>query len=163
MVSRIERWAAGVGLLVALAGVVATRPSRAFAPLGRFTVSADSTTVVDTKTGLLWQAVTPQTLYTWSDATSYCHGLALGGSSSWRMPSVGELQTLIDDSRAGPAIDPIAFPSVPFDFAYWTSSSLVGAFGGRYDWTVSFQDGTSEFYFWTATLHVRCVTSSPSS
>jgi hypothetical protein len=141
-----------------MVSVVATRPSRAFAPPDRFTVGTD--TVVDTQTKLTWQAVPAAATSTWTDATSYCQGLALGGSSGWRLPSVSELQTLVDDSRSAPAIDPTAFATTPIDVGFWTSSSLAG-FGSTYGWAVSFQDGSSIFHFWQDTLHVRCVTSSP--
>ncbi|MGA2447612.1 MAG: DUF1566 domain-containing protein [Polyangiaceae bacterium] len=159
MVSRFERWTVGVGLAFALvtASVVATRPSRAFAPPGRFTVGTG--TVIDTQTKLTWQAVPATTTSTWSAATSYCQNLALGGSSGWRLPSVGELQTLVDDSRMAPATDPTAFPSTPIDVGFWTSSSVAG-FGSTYGWAVSFRDGSSIFHFASDSLHMRCVTSS---
>ena len=60
----------------------------------RYTV-ADGT-VFDTRTQLTWQRTFPSERYTWDDATSYCASLALPGAG-WRLPSINELLTLVDD------------------------------------------------------------------
>lgn len=162
-IRRLRRWTAGTALPLAVMaiGLAAARSSRAYAPQGRFSVGTSTDTIVDTQTHLIWQAVDSVTTHPWSDAASYCQNLTLGGSTGWRLPTLGELQTLVDDSRADPAIDPAAFPSMPTDnLAFWTSSSLTG-FGTKYGWTVSFQEGIAAFSFWTDSLHVRCVASSP--
>jgi len=41
----------------------------------------------------------------WSDAMDYCHGLMLGGSGNWRLPSRIELLSLVDYTVASPTID----------------------------------------------------------
>ena len=154
----LGHFTAGFGLACALVaiGLVATRPGRARAPAGRYTI--DTGIIVDNRTELNWQAVAPDTMYTWSGAVTYCKNLRLGGSSSWRLPSVGELQTLVDDSRATPSVDP-AFAGTPVDQDSWTSSNVAG-FGSTYAYAVSFQYGSTSFHFWSDSLHVRCVDSS---
>ena len=150
----------GLGLVCALgaAGLATTRTGRADSPTGRYTISSD--TVVDNTTSLSWQAVPAATTYVWTDAVTYCQGLNLGGSSSWRVPTIGELETLVDDSRTVPAIDPKAFANTATDSDYWTSSTVSG-FGSTYAYGVNFQNGGSIFHFGMNYLHVRCVSSSP--
>ncbi|MES1204372.1 MAG: DUF1566 domain-containing protein [Pseudomonadota bacterium] len=79
--------------------------------------------VHDAYTRLTWQravdAVTPD----WAGALDRCRAAALPGTG-WRLPSMKELQTIIDVNRSLPAIDPAAFPDMPFD-QYWTSSPLA--------------------------------------
>jgi hypothetical protein len=78
-------------------------------------VSVD--TVRDRYTGLIWQRhVDPACedgCCTWSEAQDYCAGLDLGDQSDWRLPTLKELQTLVDEAQASPAIDSNAFPGIP--------------------------------------------------
>lgn len=71
-------------------------------PRPRFIDNFDGT-VTDRLTGLEWMknagAVKP-----WPEAFDYVRGLTTGGHSDWRLPNVIELQSLIDDSRAYPAL-----------------------------------------------------------
>lgn len=124
------------------------------APLGQYTISAG--TVLDNKTKLVWQRAVAPGSYTWTAATSYCtnNTAALPGAG-WRLPSVSELLSIVDDSRSAPAIDPSAFPSTPPDL-FWTSSPYQPSPSDG--WAISFSDG----YSTTATLasysiNVRCV------
>ncbi len=124
---------------------------RAATPADRYTV--DTATVLDTKTKLAWQRDVSATPRSWDDAHSYCGDLALDGGG-WRLPSVSELQTLVDETRSGPAVDPKAFPSTPSDY-FWTSSLLprFESFG----WTVYFGYGLSTFFDVAQPHLVRCV------
>jgi len=151
--------AASVVLLVLAMGA---RRGAANAPTGRYTISSGGTatgTVLDTQTGLTWQQAAPAgaTLAsTWSSALSYCtsNAGALPGSG-WRLPSMTELQSIVDDSRFNPSIDPNAFPSTPIAL-FWTSSTYVPAAGTT--WCIDFDDGYT-FLCTTAstTAAVRCV------
>jgi hypothetical protein len=143
---------------VALAGLVLVamaRPSAADAPAGRFMVSAG--TVIDTQTGLTWAQAVPATRYTFAAAGTYCTNNTAGlPNFGWRLPSLTEIQTLVDDSRSGPAIDPTAFPNTPITDFYWTSSPYAPTTGSV--WISDFSAGLTysesnlqEDYF------VRCV------
>lgn len=66
----------------------------------------------DTLTGLTWQRATNPAA-TWLEALSACEALALGGTSSWRLPTVKELLTIVEDTAINPAIDVGAFPGRP--------------------------------------------------
>ena len=126
------------------------------APPGRYTVTAD--VVVDTVTGLTWQRAYPQAFYSWSSAKSYCQSLVLGGfSSGWRVPTVKELETLVDEAATSPAIDGSAFPGTVTTQYYWTSTAYAYNSAGLFAWYVNFADGSTSYQQLTSNSLVRCV------
>jgi hypothetical protein len=110
--------------------------------------------VLDAATGLTWQQRLDAGLYTWAAANTYCAGLGAG----WRMPSITELQSIVDDTKAAPAIDGTVFPNTPGvqDSAgannFWTSSVV-----GSYAWQVSFSAGNTGTNTLTLMSRARCV------
>jgi len=126
-----------LGALVAIAVALANlsqrqRPDRRYVVTNGGTASG---TVYDTKTELTWQQAIPSTTYTWADAKTYCAGVGASlGGTGWRLPTCKELQTIVDDSRTNPAIDPNAFPSTPSAW-FWSSSPVAGSSSGA--WLVS--------------------------
>jgi Protein of unknown function (DUF1566) len=137
-------------LFVAGAVVATALPTVAAVPTGRYT-SPSAGTVFDTKTKLAWQQTAPSGTYSWTDAKAYCATLTPIG---WRLPTMKELQTLVDDSRTGPAIDPIAFPGTP-SAVFWSSSSVAGQPGLA--WVVIFFYGNTNTYATTRMFNLRCV------
>jgi hypothetical protein len=138
-------------LALGLAASLATPPSRANAPVARYTLTAE--TVYDTQTTLTWQRADDGTTRTWEAAADYCASLSLDGGG-WRLPAVKELLSLLDVSRSNPALDAAAFPQAT-NGTYWSGSDQAGVAGGK--WTVYFVYGNLS---WTgATDHnvVRCV------
>jgi hypothetical protein len=112
-------------------------------------------TVIYGDESLCWQqSIMPSKPGNWQAANDYCENLVLGGDEDWRLPTEGELLTIIDTSFTGIAIDTKYFKDtlgVPF----WTSTP------GEYDNShrfVNFQTGYrgSSFDF-TKDLGVRCV------
>ena len=67
----------------------------------------NGTTVTDQRTGLEWQKQDDGITRTWQAALDYCNGLSLAGHTDWRLPNIKELESITDDSRYIPAIDPI--------------------------------------------------------
>ena len=141
---------------------------------GEFVVSTDGLMVTDTITGLVWQrdgsgtragcsggvdGGTGGLTCTWDEAKSYCAALALGGVSGWRLPGVMELRTIVDFTRASPAIDPTGFPNTPFgnfnSDSFWTGSP--SAFESDVAWYVWFGNGDSSNFYKTTDKRVRCV------
>jgi hypothetical protein len=82
----------------------------------RFTILADPNsedTVIDNCTGLQWQRFTADVdgdgtadRRTWCGALSYCFDLNFAGLNGWRLPSMRELESIVDYGRSVPAIDP---------------------------------------------------------
>jgi hypothetical protein len=144
-----RRLLARIGLLLVIAVPVA-----AAVPAGRYTYPSAGT-VYDTMTKLTWQQAVPTATYSQTDAITYCAGLgATVGGSGWRLPTLKELATIVDESRANPAIDPAAFPATPTD-QFWSSSSRAG--DPTYGWTVTFSYGASSETPTKFVYHVRCV------
>jgi hypothetical protein len=121
------------------------------APNGHF-VAADGR-VTDMSTKLIWQQPAPDATYGFDDAVKYCTDLDLGGKG-WRLPSVTELQTLVDETLVKPAIDPTAFPGTVSDY-YWSGSTV--ATHDDHAWAVSFAFGYDNFFPRTEKQRVRCV------
>jgi hypothetical protein len=100
--------------------VLCVRGSRCY-PKARFVV-LDGELVLDRLTGLVWQQQGGTTKMTWADAQSYCSSLGSG----FRLPTLRELDSLVDPTTSqGPTLDK-AFPSTGKE-KYWTSSPFVQA------------------------------------
>jgi hypothetical protein len=123
-------------------------------PANHYAVAAGE--VTDNYTGLIWQqtdSATPSgaTVIPWSQAAAYCSGLGLNGHT-WRVPSINELATLVDESRVAPAIDRTAFPNTKYGSYsnnwYWASTTYSGSSNG---WAINFDDGFTGYNAGTAT------------
>lgn len=135
-----------------LAILLAGTQVAADAPPDRYMVDASAGLVTDLRTGLIWQQAANANTYTWEQAGTYCRGLRVGLTSGFRVPSLKELLTLVDPTRARPAIDIKAFPNTPAEW-FWTMSNSASAGPAA----VSFATGGSGFYRTTEPLRVRCV------
>lgn len=114
----------------------------------RFTDNANGT-VTDHLTGLIWLknagCANPTT---WSAALSNANQLASGAcglsdgsvAGQWRMPNANELESLIDVSRANPALSAGApFTNVQLSNAYWSSTTYTASTGNAM--AIRFSDG----------------------
>ena len=131
---------------------------------GRFAVnpgddgSADTAddTVSDTLTGLEWQRAAPTTGYDQAGALAYCDSLSLAGHDDWRLPTIYELRSIIDRTRASPAIDPIAFPGTERN--WYRSSTTYTQDPTGFAWLVVFDTGEVAINSTTNTNYrARCV------
>ena len=112
-------------------------------------------TVRDLGTGLVWQRSVPDQTFDFDQARGYCSQLTLAGQQGWRLPSMTELLTLIDESAAAaPMIDAKAFPNTPAE-AFWSSSEFGGATGMA--WQVYFDRGNGLYGLSSAQFRVRCL------
>ena len=140
---------------IAVIGIALAVDARASAPAGRFTVNGG--TVLDKQTKLTWQRTPSATKYSLANAKTACTaaGVLLGGNG-WRVPSIKELQTLIDYSQGStpPLIDATAFPATAAD-SFWSSTPLSGSTSMA--WYVSFLWGNAANDVVTSTFYVRCV------
>lgn len=138
-----------LSLIVGAAAVLAA----GFAPnvhaQDRYTVSADSQEITDSKTGLIWKRCAEG--MTWKGKT--CTGQALffnqpdaaarakASGAEWRLPVLKELSSIVsarDAEEGKAAIDPVVFPGTPVA-RFWTSSST----GPGYFTFVGFSDGSA--------------------
>ncbi len=76
-------------------------------------------TVTDTVTGLMWQKTDGGEM-TIENATIYCDTLTLGGFSDWRLPNCHELFSILNHSKANPALNTTYFTASLAE--YWWSS-----------------------------------------
>lgn len=137
-----------------------------------YSVAAQGATVMDLVTQLVWQRDLPVVYEgcsgsygpgdatgsgcSWAEATSYCARLALdneGIAGSWRVPTKIELESLIDETRFDPAIDPTFRMARPD--AFWTAASSVGR--EQSAWYVIFNYGYSAEKGTESPYRVRCV------
>ncbi|MCB1139293.1 MAG: DUF1566 domain-containing protein [Leptospiraceae bacterium] len=124
-------------------------------------------TVTDQSNGLMWQrCVSGQTADTgcsgahsthgWQAALQYCANLNLAGFSDWRLPSVVELNSVLDRNVSA-GIDEQTFPTSPA-LPLWTSTTVLSTTNNA--WRVEFPDAiVSSDYDKTDTYPVRCVRS----
>ena len=106
-------------------------------PNPRFTILSDTNVILDNLTGLNWaRNANLAGLMTWSNAVAYCDGLTYGGYSDWRLPTVRELQSMVDYGRAEPAVcntvgtgswtenDPFTGVQTSWENQYWSSTTV---------------------------------------
>jgi hypothetical protein len=137
-------------LRVALVACALTASARADAPVGRFAVNGG--TVFDTVTQLLWQQTASDPPVAFVDASRQCATLLLADKTDWRLPTLQELHTLVDERRADPALDP-AFPaSQEMNWSDTEDASGIGA-----HWGMDFATGITVTRVDTDLGSVRCV------
>ncbi len=121
--------------------------------------SRDSYTnvVTDSVTGLQWQDDDSHQFMTWSAAQTHCAQLDIDGKG-WRLPTKRELESLVDYSQSGRALDQ-AFSNIgnsTYTEYYWSSTPYIG------DTTqvgvVTYHNGYAQSHrSKTDLVYVRCV------
>jgi hypothetical protein len=125
----------------------------------------------------------------WSAATAYCTGfMAPGYAGSWRLPTIGELRSLVRDCPAtetggacgvtDTCVDDVCLnaacgecparggtPYWPGGLAgnvndYWSSSNYADT-GGTHAWYVDFYRGQVDRLLTVGSAYVRCVRPGP--
>lgn len=144
----------GAAMIVTFALGMAAKAS---APAGRYSINGG--TVYDTKTLLTWQQTASTTTYTWTNAKNLCAsvGSVLGGAN-WRLPTIKELQTLVDYANSATLIDPTYFGSTSPLGGFWSSTQVVGA-SSPSAWVVEFERNSGHVASLpqSVTFYVRCV------
>jgi hypothetical protein len=110
----------------------------------------------DPKTGLEWQRESPGQM-SWQQARDYAKSLVLGGKSNWRLPTVSELETLLDRSVLYYELRPIVRQEVPFrdKLSYWSSTTFAERTNNA--WIVMFDGAYVLSYYKSNRYHIRCV------
>jgi len=114
-----------------------------------------SDVVLDTTTQLLWQdsAINGNASVTFKEATNYCQFLEINQYKEFRLPTLSELQTIVDYKHAAPAILD-GFKNIS-STSYWTTTKYADA--NDEVWTINFDKGsraTKAIYY---DRHFRCV------
>jgi hypothetical protein len=111
-------------------------------------------TVSDTSTGLMWQQATAPVTYTWQDALSYCENLTLAGKSDWRLPTIKELDSIVDLTQYNPAINITFFPNAVAHL-YWSSTAY--AVDARSAWRMYLYSGAISAWYKSSSYYVRAI------
>lgn len=122
-------------------------------------------TITDDVNNLLWQkcqmgqtfsgtCTGTITTDTWQNALSYCNSLTWAGRSNWRLPSINELQSIVDLTTSMPAIDSLLFPATATNnyHSSTTNPSLPSQMAYIY-----FADGIINNMAKSSSYYVRCV------
>lgn len=96
--------------------------------------------------GLCWTKANAPGQYAQESARTYCSNLTFAGETSWRLPTVAQMQTLVEGPNAG-----CYWPSEmgPCNDELWTSDDSQ---------SFAFWVGTAALQISTTPLYVRCVT-----
>jgi len=119
------------------------------APAGRYSALDCSgiACVKDNLTGLTWKKDEESKSFTWADAKLQC-------ISPWRLPTIRELQSIVDVRKElPPRIDTAYFNTV--GIRVW--SSTKSAKDSTKAWRLDFGFGDSNEFTATSTYRVRCV------
>jgi len=119
-------------------------------PASRFSDNQDGT-VTDQLTGLVWLknagCFNPTN---WDGALTDVNNLSSGqcgladgsNAGTWRLPNLGELESLIDVTSANPALPPGNYFENVSTGVYWTSTAYWGGSSGSFEaWAIRLGDG----------------------
>ncbi len=114
--------------------------------------------VIDNATGLQWND-SVSIKKKWEDASddtaaAYCTALPTS-KYPWRLPTIQELQTLVDNSQFNPALSAGIFSNIEVFVSYWSSTAHANIIDQA--WGILFYDGTTDYYDKSSELFVRCV------
>ena len=123
----------------------------------------DEPVVSDRNTGLMWMKNSAdvnndgrfysQDKLNWWNAKKYCEDLVgFAGYSDWRLPTLFELQSIVDYGRYRPAINPVFSCQQNY---YWSATTDARDVG--YAWNAGFSQGDGGRYAKGTTCYVRCV------
>lgn len=108
-------------------------------PEPRFVIQADTNLVVDTLTGLMWTRSASAGSGTWNTAVGACYFTPRHSYEDWRLPSVREMESLVDLERILPAL-PMGHPFNNLQFNYWTGTGDI--VDTNRAWVLGLADGT---------------------
>ena len=110
----------------------------------------------DPKTGLEWQCKSPDKM-TWYEAQEYAGSVSLEGKKDWRLPTLAELESLLDRTKGRSDGRPFMRKEVPFrdELSYWSSTTFERH--TKNAWIVMFDGAYVLSYYKSNSYYVRCV------
>ncbi|GAM11249.1 hypothetical protein OR1_03560 [Geobacter sp. OR-1] len=135
-------------------------------PASRFVINSDGT-VADSSTGLIWKRCSEGlsgvkcedgtvSTYNWKEAKKAAESSKFAGRQDWRLPTIKELDTIVEYQCSMPAVNQTVFPATPAS-NFWSSSFYSGYSNGG--WNVNFNDGVRDSCSMNYSLYVRLVRS----
>jgi hypothetical protein len=122
-------------------------------PLPQRWVAVGESAVEDKLTTFVWTRM-PQSAATLDEAVKLCKSLKIGRIHGFHLPGRQELETIVDSTRSGPALDPAGFPNAAIEVV-WSASEVAGQPGRT--WAVSFDTGEARIVAPGEPRAVRCV------
>lgn len=113
---------------------------------------AEGETMIDRRTGLVWQRSSTPEVSTWQGALAFCASLSIGGQS-FRLPSIKELASLGHGEGEDPASAAPPFPDG--DGLFWSSTPVAAAPAEA--WFLDGLTGDIDHQPTAAKARVRCV------
>jgi len=111
----------------------------------RFVPALDGAAILDLETGLVWEKspAAQISIFLWAFAQTGCNASIVGGRSGWHLPTIQELQSLVDPTVAGPGQKlPPGHPFTSVAGEYWSATSGTnGTFDKDIAWVASFTTG----------------------
>ena len=117
-------------------------------------------TISDLSTGLMWAkdgngaGCNNGGVLDWEDAIAFAEALEFAGYDDWYLPETKELETIVDYSAVGPAINATYFPNTQSGY-YWSSTTYADLTEAA--WYVSFSGGYTDGSLKGNACYVRCV------
>jgi len=91
----------------------------------------------------------------WNEAKKYCLDLKFNKHNDWRLPTIRELQTLVDLKKYSPAIKDTVHQKVSFTTFYWSSTPLAS--NSLMAWHIFYKYGESYYGDKKEKYAVMCV------
>jgi outer membrane protein OmpA-like peptidoglycan-associated protein len=134
-----------------------------------YSLNSDGT-VTDKNTHLTWMRCALGQVWTdnactgvpkliqWETALDTAKTTVFASRKDWRVPTLEELRSLVEEHCDDPAIDLIAFPNVPPSSVYWSATPVTDFSTGA--WVVNFYDSDNYWSYKYDYEAVRLVSSS---
>lgn len=107
-------------------------------------------TILDQQTGLLWQTEIHELGYTHTQAQHAAQALRLANYTDWRVPTLTELRTLLDDTQTEPSVYTdfvdLCAQGIPTVLTYWTQNTVMQPeWAEQAAWMVDFTSGSLSY------------------
>jgi len=89
----------------------------------RFQLVLDGAAVLDKETGLVWEKSPDTGELPGTDAIGHCYQREVGNRKGWRLPTVEELASLVDNDNSNPAL-PSGHPFDNVQFSIYNTSTI---------------------------------------